>query len=248
MKRILPILLTFVATSALASPIPDFPFIAVSGEALAEVAPDKAEITFSVLVHSEDPEAATREVNQTLRKLAEGIIALKVPKRALTADDLGKRAVRERGENYQKLKILGYDVSRDVKVAIDDLERYTDVIRLIMKTTNITSVSSSFDIAKRDAVEAELIGKACADANRKALLMSKGVGSELGSVFAVSDRDFTSINERFGFGYSGGGAGEFSDDVPIFVPAKIDINASVEVLYRLGSAHNREQDAGGRGD
>jgi uncharacterized protein YggE len=248
MKRLIQLLLALVTISAAASPIPEFPFIAVQGKASSEVPPDNATITFTVLVHGTDSDSATKQVNDTLKQVTDAILAMAVPKGALTAADLGKRAVRERGNNYQDLKILGYDVSRDVKVKIEDLGRYTSVIQLIMKTDNITSVSSTFDTVKRNDVEAELVGKACADAKRKALQMSKGVGARLGSVFAVSDRDFTSLDERFGFGYPAStlGSGSVDDDVPIFVPAKIDIHAYVEVLYRLTQEQDSEQDGGGQ--
>jgi uncharacterized protein YggE len=243
MKRLLPLLLALIAIPTAASPIPDFPFIAVSGDASTDVPPDTAVVTFTVIVHGTDSEAATKQVNEALKQVTDGILAMGVPKGALTAADLTKKAVRERGDDYQRLKILGYDVSRDVKIEIGDLERYTAAIRLIMKTGNITSVSSEFDIARRNEVEAELVGQACADAKRKALLLSKGVGAELGAAFAVSDGDFSDLDGRFGFGYSGGGGGEFGeedDEAPIFVPAKIDVHAYVQVLYRLGTKQQRD--------
>ena len=237
------------ATQLAASPIPDFPFTAVYGSATDEVAPDKATIKFTVLCHDPSSEVAVATVNEVLKKVVDGVVGLGVKKEDLVADDLSKEAVREKGEDYKRLKVLGYDVSRDVKVTVAEIERYTAVVRLIMATDNVTRVSTEFDTTKRDEIESTLMASACADAKKKAELLCKGVGSELGDVFAVSDQDFTALSDRFGFGYSGAvlsaggilsGLGD-GDEVPVFVPAKIEVRATVNVLYRLGSTTKREQ-------
>jgi uncharacterized protein YggE len=246
MKRIILVLGLGGMLQVAASPVPDFPFVTVSGRAEVEVAPDKATVTFTMLVHDVDPEAASGALNERLKTLVEGIIGLGVDKGAVVADDLNKNSVRERDENRNELKILGYDVSRGVQVTIEDIANYNKVISLIMKTKNVTSVSSKFDTRKRDELEAELVGKACADAKRKALLMCKGTGAELGDVFAISDRGFESIAGNFGFEFgmvsAGGGEllGPAPEDAPVFIPAKIEIEGWVEVLYRLGAAAKGE--------
>lgn len=250
MKRSLTLIL-LVAAQLAASPVPDFPFTVVHGSATEEVAPDEATIHFRVLCHDPSSEAAVATVNEVLGKLVDGIVKLGVGKDAIVADDLSKEAVREKGDDYQRLKILGYDVSRDVEVTVAEIARYTAVVRLIMATDNTTRVSSEFDISKRDELEATLMMKACADAKAKAELLCKGVGTELGDVFAISDESFSSLYGQFGFGYSGGvlaSAGILpaigdEDEVPVFVPAKIEVSASVNVLYRLGASPRPESDS-----
>lgn len=245
MKRIMLMLGLGGMLHVAASPVPDFPFITVRGSAEVEVPPDEATISFSVLVHGAESGAAADAVNDTLKKLVEGITGLGVDKGAVTADDLEREAVRQKDENRTELKIVGYDVSRDVKVKISEIAHYNGVVSLIMKAENVTGVTSYFDTRRRDEIEAELMGKACADAKRKALLMSKGVGTELGEVFAISDLDFDGLATGFGFGsYLAdgllGGLPPGSGDVPVFVPAKIEIDLSVQVLYRLGAAAKGE--------
>lgn len=246
------IIMLIAATQLVASPIPDFPFTAVTGSATDKVAPDEATIKFTVLCHDPSSEVAVATVNKVLTKAIEGIVALGIKKQDLVADDLSKEAIREKGDDYKQLKILGYDVSRDVKVTVSEIHRYTAVVRFIMATDNVTSVSTEFDTSKRDEIESSLMASACADAKKKAELLCKGVGTNLGNVFAVSDQNFTTLSDRFGFGYSGAEAGGIlpnlgdGNEVPVFVPAKIEIQASVNVLYRLGSTTHREQGEGGQ--
>ncbi len=245
------IALILVATHLAASPLPDFPFTAVLGAATEEVTPDKATIKFTVLCHDPSSEVAVSTVNKVLTKVVDGIVGLGIKKEDLVADDLSKEAVREKGDDYKRLKVLGYDVSRDVKVTVAEIDRYTAVVRLIMATDNVTRVSTEFDTSKRDEVEATLMASACADAKKKAELLCKGVGTDLGEVFAVSNQDFIGLPGQFGFGYSGVGDVFYGasplpplgdeNEIPVFVPAKIDVRASVNVLFRLGSATKREQ-------
>lgn len=249
------ILSILVANQLVASPIPDFPFTAVDGSATKEVSPDKATITFTVLCHDPSSEVAVTTVNKVLTVVVDGILGLGIGKESLIAGDLSKEAVREKGEDYKQLKILGYDVSREVKVTVSEIQRYTAVARLIMATDNVTRVSTEFDTSKRDEIEATLMATACADAKKKAELLCKGVGTELGDAFAVSDKEFTGLPGRFGFGYSGSdfavgsmlpSLGGDAEEVPVFVPAKIEVRGSVSVLYRLGSATKLEQSAPGQ--
>ena len=244
-------LLTFVASKLVASPIPDFPFTAVNGSATKEVLPDKATIKFTVLCHDPSSGVAVSTVNQVLTKAVDGIVGLGIRKEDLVADDLSKKAVREKGDDYKRLKIFGYDVSRDVKVTVAEIDRYTAVVRLIMATDNVTRVSTEFDTSKKDEVEATLMSSACADAKKKVELLRKGIGTELGEVFTVSNQDFAGLSSQFGFGYSGDGGVSYGasplpplgveNEIPVFVPTKIDVRASVNVLYRLGSGIKREQ-------
>ena len=240
--------LLIMTVQATASPVPDFPFIAVSGQASKEVPPDKATINFTVLCHDADSEVAVASINKTLKGLVEGIVGLGISKNAITADNFFKWAVREKGENFTQLKILGYDASREVKVTLSTVELYTSVVRLILATNGVTKIDSKFDSSSRDKIEAELLASACMDAKRKANLMCTGVGTTLGDVFAISDRNFTTLSDFIGFGHGLSDSDPFGaaplpglgEEVPFFVPAKFEIQASVNVLYRLGSTVKRE--------
>ncbi|GHC68096.1 SIMPL domain-containing protein [Roseibacillus persicicus] len=238
MKRALILCVALFRLPLLASPIPDFPFVNVTGASDIEVAPDTATITFTVLEYNEDPGEATATVNSSLRAITDEVITLGVEASGLTADDFEKRAIRIQTENNQPLEIKGYEVSREVRIKIEKIENYTAVVQVIMKKENVGSISSYFDTTRREEIELELVGKSCAEAKKKALVLSKGVGVDLGGVFAVSDTDFSSFGGEFGFGYGGGGmllGGAGRSDAPVFVPATIKLYASVSVLYRLGS-------------
>jgi uncharacterized protein YggE len=230
-----------VANTLVASPIPDFPFTAVDGSARKEVSPDKATITFTVLCYDTNSEAAVTTVNKVLTEVVEGILGLGISKETLMAADLSKEAIREKGENDKLLKILGYNVSREVKIMLSEIKNYTAVARLIMVTDNTTRFSAEFDVSDRDEIEATLIAAACADAKKKAELLSKGVGANIGDAFAVSNQEFAGLPGRFGFGQSTFLCGIDSvlpslgdgSEILLFVPAKIELQASVHVLYHL---------------
>jgi uncharacterized protein YggE len=109
--------------------------------------------------------------------------------------------VREKGEDFKQLKILGYDASREVKVTLSTIEHYTAAVRLILATNGVTKLDSMFDSSSRDKIEGELLASACMDAKRKANLMCTGVGTTLGDVFAISDQNFSTLSDFIGFGH-----------------------------------------------
>jgi len=233
-----------LTTPVISSPLPDFPFTSVHGSASKKVAPDEATIEFEVLCYDPSSEVAVSSVNQILAKLVKDLLKLGVKEKDLVASDLSKQAVQERGQNYKQLKILGYNVSREVKVSLSEIKLYTTVMSKIMDTDQITKVSTVFDISKRDEIESALLSSACLEAKKKAELLSKGVGTQLGDVFAISSQNFANLSHRYGFGYSSEHysqdllptiGGENNREVSIFVPAQIEIVASVNILYRLGS-------------
>jgi uncharacterized protein YggE len=220
-----------------ASPVPDFPFIAVSGHADRRVAPTKATVSFKVLAHAAESAEASKTVSDTLKLLVKDLAEFGIGEKQISAHDLEKDVVRERNEEHQQLKILGYDVSRGVELTLPDLKKYPEIVRKLMATNHVTRVSSDFDTDDREALKAEMIAEACAKARKKADLLAKGVGVTIKSVFAVTDRSLNGLDGVY-FGSTGGhsvlpGFGGGDEDVPIFAPATIEVSTYVEVLYKL---------------
>lgn len=227
-----------------AAGLPDFPFVPVSGTASREVAPDEATIRFEVFHYADKSEDAVRIVQQTLKKLTDELIALGVSKKDFTADDLEKSLVRQRGEQYQALKVLGYDISRSVRLELKNIGKFSEVIQKVMIADYVKSVRSHFGLSTEGELENELILEACEKAKSKGELLAKGVGGTLGDVYAVSSSDFEILPVHFGLGrpvsfgeniessaiVSGSAEGR---SVPVFAPKTIEFRASVEILYRF---------------
>lgn len=232
--KILTCLIALLGISS-ASPVPDFPFITADGQAEREVPPTNATVFFTVLAFAKSSEEATATVQAALGKVIAALKAEGVGENLIRAHDLDKSAVRKRdndSNNYSE--ILGYEVSRRVELKLPDLTNYPKIVRTLMAADHVTSVSSNFDTNKRDEVEAELTGEACAKARKKADLLAKGAGATIAGVHAVSEKGFSDIESDFGFRYAGVlRSGPDVAEIPLFVPTTIELRASVSVLYKL---------------
>jgi uncharacterized protein YggE len=234
--RILSAALSLIACGVSpASPVPEFPFIQADGLAKREVPPTNAEITFKVLAFAKSPEESTATVQAALGKVIAALKEKGVGEDQITANDLAKSAVRNRHGDLQKdAEVLGYEVSREVKIKLKDLKSYPELVRILMSADHISSVESAFDTDKRDEIESELVGEACAKARKQADLLAKGAGVTIASVHAVNSHGFDDLHRSFGFSYPAshfGGAD--NSEIPLFAPTSIELTTSVSILYRL---------------
>ena len=225
--------LLFAASSARAQ-LPDFSFIYAQGEAKLEVAPDTATLSFTIESFEAEAGAASKIVADRTTEVLKVCEQQGIPAADVAAYELGKRAVRKQSDNSESLEILGYEISRTFRITIRQIDKYPQLVSVIATMPNVTDPESSFDIAAREKVEADLVGQACAKAREQAELMAKGAGASLGPIHAVSSTSFGNLEGRFGFAYGGmGGASSAGLEPSLFVPSTITITKTVYAIYRL---------------
>lgn len=240
--RILPLFVAMLGVST-ASPIPDFPFIMADGRVERDVPPTKATVRFTVLAFSKTAEESTSTVQSALVKVIAALKAEGVAENMIQAHDLDKSAVRKRNSDvYADTDVLGYEVSRKVLLTVPDLITYPKLARAIMIAEHVTDVKSTFETSKREEIEAELVGEACAKARKKANMLATGAGVTIDRVYAISERDLGytgSLMERSVIDGSAAANGPLlpgdnaAPEIALFVPSKITVQASVNILYKL---------------
>jgi uncharacterized protein YggE len=117
--------LLVAAASVTASPLPDFPFINVTGQATLEVAPDKAQIRFVLRQTGATAEQATRAVYQQGESLLKFLQAQGLTEKALDAAQINKEALYK---DYQDRTITGYEASQPITLTLTNLEQYVTVM------------------------------------------------------------------------------------------------------------------------
>jgi len=226
--------IVLLASGRATAQLPDFPFIYAQGEAKLEVAPDTAILSFTIQSFEAEAGAASKIVADRTTEVLKVCEQQGIPAADLAAYELGKRAVRKQSDNSESLEILGYEISRTFQITIRQLDKYPQLVSAIATMPNVTDPETSFDIAAREKVEAELVGQACAKAREQAELMAKGAGATLGPIHAVSSTSFGNLQGRFGFAYGGmSGASSAGPEPSLFVPSTITITETVFAIYRL---------------
>lgn len=242
MKKNIIIIITLLlsGTMATAAQLPDFPFLYAVGTASKEIPPDLATITFDVEAFDENPEKSLDVVKNRSIELIDLFKKLEISTKNIETYEIDKRAVRQE-KNYVELKILGYEVKQKFSIKLHGFTQYGALIEKLLKYKNITNINAQFDVAQRKEVETSLTADACANAKVQAENMVSGIGTKLGTVFAISDRGFNELEDQFGMSSTreiiggmfkksmmAGDAGEI-----MFIPSTIKIGKQVNVIFKL---------------
>lgn len=237
MLKILALLLLSQIT--IASNLPDFPFIVITGEAKASIAPDRAKISFTIMQFDKDPEKALELVLTRGQETIKAARDLGIPLTNILSKQISKNTVRARNSEYNQLDIQGYEVSQSYTIDITHIDNYTTLADKLVMMKNITDINASFDISTKEKVFKQLTKEAAADANRRANDLSDGMGVKVDSVFAVNeDTSFDDFFATFGLKQSFSVSAKRMDfaresSSNMFIPKTIEINKTINVIYKL---------------
>ena len=232
---------TFISAASLASSLPDFPFVTVQGTASKELPPDRADLSFTIETFDEKAETADRILADTTVAVLNVLSTLNIPDSAITAYEISKYTKRERGNNYQDLAILGYEMSRNFTVELDNIDNYAPLFEALMKMQNVADVDSNFSVSNADEITLSLISAPAANAKAKAQTMAVGLDVKLGKVFAFNDSgSFDNFFASFGVEqrYRAGAlemrvSGSRQRSTTVFIPQTIELSKTVNVIYRI---------------
>lgn len=230
--------------SGMASNIPTFPFVFVTGQAEKEVPPDIATVGFVVKVFDEDPDKALSLIQERSKELFAIFGKYGIDNRDVVAFEINKETVRER-KDYVALKILGYELTRRITMTVRKLGNFDALMTQLIGLRNVSDVRTVFDTTTRKEIEADLFRQAAQKAREQAEILAKGFGSEIVSVHAISVSPFSfgMMDEAFGVGsllglYSAGPAAAKAQSVEekainVLVPNTIKLQEAVNAIYKL---------------
>lgn len=221
-----------------ASPLPDFPFINVTGEARLEVAPDKAKIQFVIRQTAAKADAATDAVYKQGHDLMQFLAKHGVTDTDVDAAQINKEAMYK---DYQDRTITGYEASQPISVTLNQLTHYVAIMDYLFKQPQVFSIQGSFDSSQREHVERKLSEQAGADARQRANYLAGAQGVKLSTVFAITEgTGFGQLAGDFGFGGGAVSYGmlrksvEMADAGPSLVlPRHITLHKTVNVIYKI---------------
>jgi len=227
-----------LAISAAASPLPDFPFINVSGEAHLEVAPDKARIQFVIRQTAAKADTATEAVYRQGRELMQFLASQGVTEADIDAAQINKDALHK---DYNDRTITGYEASQPISITLHQLTNYVAIMDYLFKQPQIFSIHGSFDSSQREQHELKLSRQAGADARQRAERLAAAQGVKISAVFAISEASgWGQLAADFGFGAGAVSYGamhktaEMADGGNnLVLPRYITLQKSVNVLYKI---------------
>ena len=236
--------LALLAGHTAAAPIPDYPFVHVTGSAFQTVMPDIGSLDFEIVATDADPAAARATVEARLGELRDLTQKLDVP-----PDDVAVREVRqslrkdEHGANGAPL----VEVRCDVHINVRNLSNWAALAGGLLGKPNLDGFAASFDRSDMDKINDDLMTQAIANARRQADVMAAGFGRKVGAVMGATPDALKNLTtamglERSEFRRPGGddrARGQDVDREQLLAIHAIKLRQPVDVIFRLDNAPKR---------
>ena len=241
-RIILALILLASAPFGYSANLPDFPFVVSIGNAEREVKPDMATINLGIISFEDKSDLSLEKVGAATEGVLKVLQSYGVNSEAIEATDIEKSTKRTRDSDYNRLEILGYEVSRAFTIELRDLSKYSELISDIVAIDNVSSVQTTFDASNRKDIERALVTVASIDARDKAEQMAESLNTAIHSVYAISQNsDFRSFFATFGSKSDHIMADMQRSNrahVAMFVPKKIKIRQGINVVFKIKQDNN----------
>mgnify|MGYP000583820429 CR=1 FL=1 len=164
------------------------PQLQANGSGEVMVVPDIAIVTIGVVSRATDASDALDANSVDLTRVINAIKAAGVAEKDIGTSGFGVNPVYQRTNqpSDQPAKIVGYEVSNQVRVTIRDITASGGLLDKVVKAGANQVYGISFDIADRKAATEAAIRAAIADARAKAELMAEAAGVRLVRILTVN--------------------------------------------------------------
>lgn len=235
-------LLALAAGTALAAPVPDYPFVHVTGSAFVTTMPDIASLDFEIVAVDTDPSAARSVLDSRL-----GEVRALLQQLSLDPDNAAVREVRQTLRKGDSAEAAGpshaplYELRCDVHVNVPNLSVWPALAGGLLGKPNLDGFTPAFDRSDMERVNDELMTAAIGDARRRAEVMAGGFGRRVGSVMAATPDVLKNLTTAMGLERGDFRNTRASDperrqgidrDQLLVVPA-IKLRQPVDVIFRL---------------
>ena len=233
MKTFLLIALMFFVLPVTAEPR----LVSITGESEFEVEADIINIGFSITNQSETNLSKGNEKINTIAQAVIGeLVALGISEEDIYSPSFNFERERRSYDDKECLGEYYPHVSRRMNVQLKDIEKYTDVIDLLLKNevTSIDDINS--EVSDFDKQTNEAMNLAILDAKRQAKFYVESFGGKLGKIYSIGRKN--SSYDRWGN----------SEEIVVtgtrntlprkvqpykFKPAPVTIDASIYVEFEI---------------
>jgi uncharacterized protein YggE len=177
------------AGGALAADEPERPRLVVSGSGRVSAVPDTAHVVAGAITEAETAADALEANNAILRKVMRALRQAEIEERDVQTEAFGvwppHHPDREGGRPPE---ITGYTVSNRLRVTVRDLDRLGPILDTLVSQDANQVHGISFSVAEPEAIVDEARKLAVADARRKAQILARAAGVQLGALLHVEEQ------------------------------------------------------------
>lgn len=236
LKSICSLLCIVLTNLALASSLPNYPFIHATGEATLSLRPDIGEIDFELTEFSVDPKLTLSMIEKSSAEVMELLASYEVDINDIEAAEIKKyvSAVEylETSETAKKYRLM-----RSFRVIVRDIQKWNSIVTSLLAKPYLGNFSINFGRSDMDRIQADLVMMATTNAKENAKRLAQGLSVRVGVANGVSQSPLKSISTLLGLE----GAvkrEEISVQNKLIakdfaVPAWLKFKQNVEVVFRI---------------
>lgn len=242
------VILTLIAvvSGAIASPIPDFPFLYIRGQATEHVPTKWARISFNISNENEDAKAGEAALQKANLAIVAALKEIGIADSDVITSDVRKRKATKRDADEGSEKSY-FEFTKDFQVSVANLELYPLIAERFIGSNDVGQFDVSFYGGDLTEVDKRLRIAAVKDAREQAETLASATGVELGGIHSVSDCDVGELYKLIGYDDSRMVHSMADRNVVYEVPPTVPQWFEVRILYRLRTHnHKAEQDGGGK--
>lgn len=226
------LILTLLASPALALAQATDRVVAVSGSGEVEVEPDRAVVTVGVEAHNPALQSAQQQVNTIVERFLALCDQLHIPREQVKSSNANVQAEYDWNEVNRERRMIGYVVTRQIEVDLRQLETLGPLMERAVNA-GVNQVSPpQLGTSRADALRREALAKATDDARLAAEAMAKTLGARVGKVRRIASSDVEvrppQPLERVAMMAKEAGGGEAT-----YETGRIKINAQVTAEFDL---------------
>lgn len=176
---------------AQADPAPPEPHrhVNVSGRGEVATQPDRARLQLGVTQVNPDLSVAEKAVNTVVRAYLAEAKALGARDEQISTAGISIQPEYQWDEKERINRLIGYRVSRDIEVRIDDLDKLGDFVLRATRVGVNQVQAPQLESSKADALRSQALVAATLDAQAKARLVAQTLGLKLGPVHVINAAD-----------------------------------------------------------
>lgn len=203
--------------------------IAVSGTARVAASPDRAEMMIAVETRADTAKKAQQQNADLSTKVIDAIKRAGVPQNSIETASFNLYPLYDYNTEGSQPRITGYTASHSLSVKTDDAEKASEVIDAAVNAgaNRVDTIQFTLTDQRRDKVYRGVLGDATLDAQAKAKAIAETLQVKIRGVRSVTtDYAFTPI-------YMAAPEVAMKSADSSFVPANVDVSATVNVVYEI---------------
>ncbi len=236
LKSICSVLFFLLVSSALASSLPSYPFIHVTGEATLSLRPNIGEIDFELTELSADPELTL----SMIEKSSADVMTL-LASYALDFEDVEAAEIKKYVSAVEYLEppetAKKYRLMRNFHIVVRDIQKWNSIVTSLLAKPYLGNFSIHFGCSDMEKIQTDLVMMATANAKENAKRLAQGLSVSLGNVSAVSQSPLKSISTLLGLDGMVKREEALIQNKPITrdfaVPAWLKYKQNVDVVFRI---------------